>query len=73
MFDRLNNAIIESDIEFNKILWPYNPHCTMCWHEADSPDHKELFGALNVPLNSYIECFSLYQPEVRGGVRVHKF
>lgn len=72
-FDLLHNAITESGILFEEIRWPYNPHCTLCWHDTDSQEYKDHFGAINVPVNSYVECFSLYQPEVRGGIRVHKF
>lgn len=72
-FDRMHAAVVDSDVEFNDSEWPYNPHCTLRWKDQDAPECKALFESLELPTNSAVECFSLYQPQVKGGCRIHKF
>lgn len=72
-FDEMHQAVIRSGVEFNDSEWPYNPHCTLRWCDDDSPECSELFETMSLPVNSAIECFTLYQPQVKGGSRVHRF
>ena len=72
-FDRIYKAVADSGVEFNLNDWPYNPHCTLRWHNDIAPECANLFESLKLPENSSIDCFSLYQPEVSGGDRAHQF
>jgi hypothetical protein len=58
---------------FNENLWPYNPHCTLRAGPSPTEECSTLFDAMNVPKNASIEYFSLYQPEIGGGFRLHRF
>ncbi len=70
-FDSLHKAIAGSEIQFNENQWPYNPHCTLRAGTEPTDECDLLFKSMNLPKNSIIECFSLYQPF--GGGRVHRF
>ena len=72
-FDKMHKSIISSGLEFNDNPWPYNPHCTLHWKDKSTTELDEYFNSIELPKNSIVECFSLYQPEKRGGARVHKF
>lgn len=72
-FDCLHQATVKSGIKFNESQWPYNPHCTLCWQEQDKLEYRKLFEEMEIPSQTTIECFSLYQPEKLGGIRVHRF
>ena len=72
-FDRLHNALTNSGVEFNTNPWPYNPHCTLRSAQDTSEELDQLFESIVLPAQSFIECFSLYQPEQYGGRRLHKF
>ena len=73
LFDEMHKAIVCSGLEFNESPWPYNPHCTLCWKNESTPEIDAYFKTIEVPEKATIECFSLYQPENRGGYRAHKF
>jgi len=72
-FDCLHKAVVHSTVEFNESDWPYNPHCTLRWHDDDAKECKTLFDSLKLPIESAVDCFSLYQPQKNGGCRVHRF
>ncbi len=72
-FDLLHNSIAKSGIKFNENQWPYNPHCTLRAGHKPTEECDLLFKSTKIPKNVTIECFSLYQPILNGGTRIHKF
>ena len=72
-FDQMHKAVVSSGLQFNDIEWPYNPHCTLHWKTETSQVIDEFFGAVEIPTASFIERFSLYQPEKNGGNRIFTF
>ena len=73
LFDLLHNEVVNSDILFNSNEWPYNPHCTLCASDELTDKDVKAFSELPIPSKVSIDCFSLYQPTVNGGSRVHQF
>ena len=71
--DILHQNLTRTDIEFNDNAWPFNPHCTLRAGLQPTAGCDSLFETLNIPKSSYIECFSIYQPEPNGGKRLHRF
>jgi len=72
-FDEMHEAVVSSGLEFEESPWPYNPHCTLCWKNESTPEIDAFFNTVDIPKNTTIECFSLYQPEKIGGYRAHKY
>ena len=72
-FDLMHEAIVASGLEFDESPWPYNPHCTLRWQDGTSPEIEELFKSIELPEESIVDCFSLYQPEKIGGNRIYTF
>ena len=72
-FDKMHKSIISSGLEFNESPWPYNPHCTLHWKDKSTAELDEYFNSIEIPKNSVVECFSLYQPEKIGGTRAYEF
>jgi len=71
-FDKLHSAIIKSGILFNASRWPFNPHCTLAVVSNDEK-YADLIRSVELPKETKIGCFSLYQPEPNGGARIHRF
>jgi len=72
-FDVMHHAVVSSGLQFNENQWPYNPHCTLHWKNKTSADIDKLFNSIKIPQASFVDCFSLYQPEKKGGHRLYKF
>lgn len=72
-FDILHRAVATSKVLFNANRWPYTPHCTLRSGPDATDECDALFRSMDIPSNVTIECFSLYQPEPYGGLRVHQF
>jgi len=72
-FDQMHRAAISSEIKFNDNPYPYNPHCTLRWKNENTPETEKFFNSVVIPKDTVVECFSLYQPEVRGGNRAYTF
>jgi len=71
-FDELHSAVAETEISFNMNRWPYNPHCTLA-AVGNLDEYPSLESLVEIPQATEIKCFSLYQPEPNGGIRIHQF
>lgn len=72
-FDEMHKAIVLSGLAFSDNPWPYNPHCTLHWKDENTAEIEAFFKTVEIPSDSFIDCFSLYQPQKRGGTRAYKF
>ena len=72
-FDMLHKAVVNSGVLFNENPWPYNPHCTLRAGSETTEECEILFKSMHIPKNVTIQCFSLFQPEINGGFRIHRF
>ena len=72
-FVTLHNAVADSGVLFHRNKWPYRPHCTLRSGAEATEKLDQTFKQMTIPKNTEIDCFSLYQPRVNGGLRIHQF